>query len=60
MCIRDRNVCAYLGFRIGPGASVADQWQEPLAKHRARAVDISSSGAPVSVMASLYRERAVP
>ena len=52
--------CTYLGFQIGPGATIGAQWVAPLSNHATRTIDFSRQGAPISVLADLYRERALP
>eukprot|EP00959_Pyramimonas_sp_CCMP1952_P078052 1631638-Pyramimonas_sp.AAC.1 len=54
------DVCTYLGFQIGPGATVDAQWSEALAKHASRTVELSRQGAPVQVAAKLHADRALP
>ncbi|CAK0873083.1 unnamed protein product [Prorocentrum cordatum] len=51
---------AHLGFQVGPGASRADQWRAPLAKHLLRATEISRRGAPSGAVEELHRTRALP
>ena len=52
------DCCRYLGFWVGPGASLATNWCAPLAKFRERVQAIASAGLAASTGTVLFNVKA--
>lgn len=50
----------YLGFEVGPSASLADQWAPPLRKYSQRVAAVASSSEALSFVAAQVNAQAAP